>query len=107
MNALYPANRSLGGLFLGFSAGYALMGRYFPFHAAGGVSKTALALRGLRIALGIAGGILIYQALKAVFSALPYYDLGRFVRYGLLGFWASAGAPWLFLRLRLARTPGQ
>jgi glycerophosphoryl diester phosphodiesterase len=102
MNAFYPADRSQGGLFLGFCAGYALTRRYFPFHAAAGISKTALAVRGLRFVLGIAGGMLIYQVLKTIFSVLPYYDLGRFVRYGLLGLWASAGAPWLFLRFRLA-----
>jgi hypothetical protein len=32
----------------------------------------------------------------------PYYELGRFVRYGLLGLWVSAGAPWIFLRLGIA-----
>jgi membrane-associated phospholipid phosphatase len=118
MNALYPADRSLGGLFLGFSAGYALMLEYFPFHAAAGGSGS---VRGFRLALGIAGGALIFQVLKmvlpggdSVFSALPswgtsspYYDLGSFIRHGLLGLWASAGAPWLFLRLRLAGKPGQ
>ncbi|GHV79628.1 membrane protein [Spirochaetia bacterium] len=101
MNALYPADRSLGGLFLGFTAGYALMLKYFPTGASDGVP---LIVRLPRYLLGIAGGILIYQALKALpflGAASPYYDLGRFVRYGLLGLWASAGAPWLFLRLRL------
>ncbi|GHV77077.1 membrane protein [Spirochaetia bacterium] len=111
INALYPADRGLGGLFLGFSAGYALMLKYFPFRASAGGSGI---VRGFRYALGIAGGALIYQALKAVSSALPfggaaspYYDLSRFVRYGLLGFWASAGAPRLFLRFRLAGKPEQ
>jgi membrane-associated phospholipid phosphatase len=112
MHALYPADRSLGGLFLGFAAGYALTCRHFPFSA-----KTTLAVRGIRFAVGIAGSVLIYRVLKAVFpggdsifaaapfwgEGSPYYDLGRFVRYGLLGLWASAGAPWLFLRLRLEK----
>jgi hypothetical protein len=26
----------------------------------------------------------------------------RFVRYALVGFWVSAGAPWLFFRFKLA-----
>ena len=118
MNALSPLDRSLGGLFLGFGGGYALMRERFPFTAAsGGVS-----LRLLRYALGLAGGALIFLGLKPVlpggdslFSALPawgagspYYELGRFVRYGLTGLWASALAPRLFLRLHLAeRPPGQ
>jgi membrane-associated phospholipid phosphatase len=119
MNALYPVDRSLGGLFLGFSAGYALTGAAGfrgSISATAGFNAPAPVIRILRFVLGIAGGALIYLVLKAVlpggdsvFSALPfwgsaspYYALGRFVRYGLLGFWASAGAPWLFLRLRLA-----
>jgi membrane-associated phospholipid phosphatase len=113
MNALYPQDRSLGGLFLGFAAGYALMRKQFPFSAASG----PVPLRLLRYTLGLAGGALIYLGLKlgfpgggSLFSSLPYwgasspyYDLGRFARYGLTGFWASALAPLLFLRLRLAK----
>jgi membrane-associated phospholipid phosphatase len=112
MNALYPASRSLGGLFLGFGAGCALTRTRFPFSAASG----SVFVRLLRYALGLAGGVLIYLGLKqafpgedSFFSALPYwgasspyYELGRFLRYGLLGFWASALAPRLFLHLRLA-----
>jgi membrane-associated phospholipid phosphatase len=112
MNALYPLDRSLGGLFLGFGGGYALMRRRFPFNAGAGTFRTRL----IRYALGLAGGALIYLGLilafpggDSLFSALPfwgaaspYYELGRFVRYGLLGLWASALAPRLFLGLRLA-----
>ncbi|MDR2739519.1 MAG: phosphatase PAP2 family protein [Treponema sp.] len=113
MNALFPADRSLGGLFLGFSAGYVLMLEYISFNAASGAFFSA---RCLRYVLGIAGCVLIYKVFVLVFpggdsvfstqpfwgASSPYYDLGRFIRYGLLGLWASAGAPWLFLRLRLA-----
>jgi membrane-associated phospholipid phosphatase len=109
MNALYPADLSLGGLFLGFSAGYTLTG------TAVAIAGAAPIVRLLRYALGIAGCVLLYRILTAalpggdsVFSALPswgaaspYYDLGRFIRYGLLGLWVSAGAPRLFRRLRL------
>ena len=112
MNALYPLDRSLGGLFLGFGGGYALMRERFPFNAGSG----ALPVRLLRYALGLAGGVLLYLGFKPVFpggdslfSALPswgagspYYDLGRFIRHGLLGLWVSALAPLLFLKLRLA-----
>ena len=118
MNALYPLDPRLGGLFLGFSGGYALMRERFPFNAASG----SVPVRLLRFALGLAGGALIYLGFKTVFpggdsffsnlpfwgASSPYYKLGRFVRYGLLGLWASALAPRLFLRLRLAeRVPGQ
>jgi membrane-associated phospholipid phosphatase len=115
MNALSPLDRSLGGLFLGFGGGYALMRERFPFTAASG----SVSLRLLRYALGLAGGALLYLGLKlalpggdSLFSALPawgagspYYALGRFVRYGLTGLWVSALAPRLFLRLHLAERP--
>jgi membrane-associated phospholipid phosphatase len=112
MNALYPLDRSLGGLVMGFGGGYALMRKRFPFNAGSG----SVPVRLLRFALGLAGGALIYLGLKPVFpggdslfstlpywgAASPYYELGRFVLRGLLGLWASALAPRLFLRLGLA-----
>jgi membrane-associated phospholipid phosphatase len=111
MNALYPLDPSWGGLFLGFSGGYALMRKRFPFKAGAG----ALSVRLLRYALGLAGTGLIALGLKLAFpggdslfaalpfwgAASPYYALGRFVRYGLLGLWVSALAPRLFLSLGL------
>jgi len=33
-------------------------------------------------------------------ALLPY--ILRYIRYTLVGAWVSAGAPWLFVRLRLA-----
>ena len=117
MNALSPLDPRLGGLFLGFGGGYALMREHFPFNAASG----SVPVRLIRCLLGLAGGALICQGLKlalpggdSLFSSLPawgagspHYELGRFVRHGLTGLWVSALAPWLFLRLRLAeRVPG-
>jgi membrane-associated phospholipid phosphatase len=123
MNALYPGDRRFGALFLGFSVGYNLMGTYFPFSASAGIPaklpriKSGLILRGGRFFLGALGGALIYQGLTALLGGnsalaarLPLpgagnYELGRFIRYGVLGLWFSAGAPWLFLRLGLAAPP--
>jgi hypothetical protein len=118
MNALNPGDTSLGGIFFGFTAGYAVMLRYFPFSAPfpGGDKKRTFGVLSLRTVLGFAGAVLIYFGLKKVFPGegsllaglpgwggdSPHYGLGRFIRYGLLGFWGSAGAPRLFLRLRLA-----
>jgi hypothetical protein len=48
--------------------------------------------------------ILVWRGLDLVFPAEPE-AIGfffRYVRYALTGFWAVFGAPWLFLRLRLA-----
>ena len=45
-----------------------------------------------------------YFGLKVVFpgEGEPLYVAMRVVRYALVGLWAVLGAPWLFLRLRLA-----
>jgi membrane-associated phospholipid phosphatase len=120
MNALLPSERNLGALFLGFGAGYSLMLKHCPFSAHSGWdgSVQSVLKRLGRYILGLAGTALIYQTLRLIlpgeaslFSGLPYwgagspyYELGRFIRYGFIGLWAAAGAPWLFLRLGLAET---
>jgi membrane-associated phospholipid phosphatase len=120
MNA-FGSDSSLGGMFFGFGAGYALLRKYVPFTARGPVRgrKPGFLILGTRYLLGIAGAALIYLGLRlllpgesSLFAELPlwgiaspYYALGRFLRYGMLGLWASAGAPWLFRRLGLAGGP--
>ncbi|MDR0377976.1 MAG: phosphatase PAP2 family protein [Spirochaetaceae bacterium] len=111
------ADRSLGGMFLGLCGGYSLLRAGVPF-AARRVRgrKPEVFILAARYILGIAGASAVYLGLRRVLpgessflaeipawgAASPYYELGRFLRYGLLGFWASAGAPWLFCRLGLA-----
>ena len=58
-----------------------------------------------RYLLGVAGVLIIYLGLSL---ALPSSEstvgqVFRFIRYGLVGAWITAGAPWLFIRLGLAR----
>jgi hypothetical protein len=48
---------------------------------------------GLGIALGLRFG------LKAI---LPAGDIATFFRYGAIGFWVTFGAPWIFVKTRLA-----
>ncbi|MEZ0395339.1 MAG: phosphatase PAP2 family protein [Anaerolineales bacterium] len=58
----------------------------------------------LRYLVGVAGVLVIRYGLKAVFpegETLVAY-LFRYLRYALIGAWVSGGAPWAFLRLRLA-----
>ncbi|MDR2394730.1 MAG: phosphatase PAP2 family protein [Treponema sp.] len=103
MNALSKDPR-LGGLFLGFGTGYTLMRCRFPFSAQAPIrgKKPGLFVLGARYVLGIVGAVLIYQGIATALSlGLGLYELGRFLQYGAVGFWVSAGAPWLFLRLRL------
>jgi membrane-associated phospholipid phosphatase len=112
------ADRSLGGMFLGFCGGYSLMRKRFPFSARGPVRgrEPGVFILAVRYALGLAGAAAIYLGLRRILpgessflaelpfwgAASPYYELGRFLRYGALGLWASAGAPWLFRRLGLS-----
>jgi membrane-associated phospholipid phosphatase len=113
MNIIHPEDTSLSAMVLGFSAGYSLMIKKFPFSAQGSSEKSyGLPVLGLRFLLGIVGAAIIYFGLRFIIpgkdslfniTALePFYELGRFIRYGLLGFWASYGAPRLFLKFGLA-----
>ena len=124
MNAVHPEDTSLSALLLGLCAGYCLMRKHFPFYARGnpsggdlnqesGDKKPGLLQLVLRFVIGLAGAAIIYLGLRIIlpgkdsyFSGIPwlvhFYELARFVRYGLLGFWAAAGAPRLFQQIGLA-----
>ncbi|MDR2434642.1 MAG: phosphatase PAP2 family protein, partial [Treponema sp.] len=107
-----------GGLFLGFCCGYSLMNRHIGFAADAPVrdKKPGAGILLARYVPGAAATALLYLSLKALFpgggslfadlpfwgAASPYLELGRFLRYGALAFWISAGAPWLFCRAGLA-----
>jgi hypothetical protein len=123
MNSLHAWDPGPGGLLLGFGGGYVFMRRRFPLYtpcaasfctappAAAETRRTKLCQRilfpALRYALGMAGLFLLYLV---SFTLLPeeassYYRLARFCFYGITGFWVSAAAPALFVRLRLV--PGR
>jgi hypothetical protein len=42
--------------------------------------------------------------LRIAFSTTEPAALLRFIRYTLVGLWGGFGAPWLFVRLKLAET---
>ena len=118
MNGLYSGNRSLPALFLGFCLGYTIMRKYFPFSARGEINgkKPGIPNMFFRCIIGFLGMAVIYLGLKLILSgngsflssipiwgpASPFYGIGYFIRYGLLGLWASAGAPRVFLQMGLA-----
>jgi hypothetical protein len=70
----------------------------------------------LRCITGFAGLVVIYVVLRLLFpgegslfsyipiwgQTSPFYELGRFIRYGMIGLWASAGAPMVFQRMGLS-----
>jgi membrane-associated phospholipid phosphatase len=119
MTLLYDGDRRIPATLLGFGLGYSLMRFSFPFDARRTADGNRPLLLGLRGILGFAGAAVIYLALRLVlpgesslFAASPqwgklspYYELGSFIRYGILGLWISAGAPRFFLRLGLAAPP--
>jgi membrane-associated phospholipid phosphatase len=91
---------SQAGVFFGLALGGILL------HKQGGFDARGPALqRLLRYLVGLAGVLVIYIGLGAVFprgeSLAPY--LLRYLRYALIGLWVAYLAPRLFIRLRLAR----
>ncbi|MBN2502198.1 MAG: phosphatase PAP2 family protein, partial [Anaerolineales bacterium] len=83
----------------GLLAGLSWLGAQGGFNVAGVPWKLLL-----RILVGVVGVVVLWQGLGAVFPRNPdllSYSL-RYLRYGLVGFWISGWAPWLFVRLGLA-----
>ncbi len=94
---------STPGIFFGLFAGLAWFNRLGGFSPAGPFWK-----RILRYALGLVGVLVFYVGLDKLFglivpnseALLPY--ILRYIRYAFVGGWVSLGAPWIFLRLKLA-----
>ncbi len=61
--------------------------------------------RVLRLLPGLAGILILYLGLRAILprgdSLIPY--VFRYLRFAFVGLWISAGAPWLFIKLKLCR----
>ncbi|MHB1319229.1 MAG: phosphatase PAP2 family protein [Anaerolineae bacterium] len=95
---LYPheATVTAGATMMGMGVGFALDRRWLHFETAGPVWQ-----RALRYALGIAGMLVLYAGLKAVFASLTPVLFWRFFRYTVMGLWGSLGAPWVFTKAGL------
>ena len=86
----------------GSITGYAWMRQYARFRP-----PKDLAKRVLSYVIGLVGLLLIYLGLDIAFSLIAADEtiLGytlRFIRYTLVTIWVTFGAPWVFLRTRLA-----
>ena len=93
---------TLAGSLFGAAAGYALMRAHLHFQARGSNWHKAA-----RYLLGIAGVLVIYLGLDMLFGLLAADEstIGlvlRYLRYAAVTFWAILGAPWVFLKLKLA-----
>ena len=88
---------SVGTLF-GMLAGVAWMDSLGDWQVTGSWMK-----RVARYLVGLVGLAVLWYGLGEIFprgeALLPY--VLRFIRYALLGTWVSAGAPWLFKKIRL------
>jgi membrane-associated phospholipid phosphatase len=88
------------GSFFGLAAGAAWIASRGGYQTSGPVEK-----RALRYVIGLIGIMILWFGLGQVFpdgeEAVPL--LLRYIRYTLVGFWITAGAPWLFFHFKLAR----
>jgi membrane-associated phospholipid phosphatase len=90
------------GSFFGLAAGAVWIASRGGFETSGPLEK-----RALRYVIGLLGILLLWFGLGQVFpdgeTVIPL--LLRYIRYSLVGFWVTAGAPWLFFHFSLVRQP--
>jgi len=89
------------GIFFGLALGAAWIMSRGGYQVEGSIGS-----RALRFIIGLIGVLILWRGL-AIF--LPHNaDLisyvARYVRYALVGFWVFGGAPWLFFRIKLAKS---
>jgi membrane-associated phospholipid phosphatase len=87
------------GSILGIGVGLACERRLIRFETAGSWQQ-----RGLRFLVAIVVVFLLQIGLTALFTAWTPAPLWRFLRYAVIAVWITLGAPWLFLRIGLAKT---
>ena len=92
---------SAGTLF-GLAAGVAWLAARGGYQASGPVEK-----RALRFVVGLIGVMILWHGLALFLpdNADLISYIFRYLRYTLVGFWVSGGAPWLFFRFKLADEP--
>ncbi len=84
--------------------GFSLESRYIRFSTRGGA-----AIKILRFLFGFLLTGILYLGLKVLFTVITadpqttLFTILRIIRYALVGLWVSAGAPALFIKLRLSR----
>lgn len=87
------------GILLGFAPGIILERRWIKFCSGGNLVR-----RLLRLVVGLIVIFAVWMGLKMAFSGWEPASLYRVVRYALVGLWGGFGAPWLFVRLKLAES---
>ena len=85
-------------MLMGVGCGIAMERRWVGFGADGPLWQ-----RVVRLLVGVMGLGILFGLLHVLFDPVKSVLLVRLIRYGLLGWWISCGAPLLFLKLGLAR----
>jgi len=100
MNVLTLNETTLSGAFFGFAGAAIYARKSLSFSAESG----SLAKKALRYLFGMATVAILYALPKLLLAEVEASGppLVKFVRYAVVGAWAAAGAPWLFLKLGLA-----
>ena len=83
----------------GLGAGYVIMNARGGFNPKGKISQHLL-----KYVIGILGVLVIWMGLDFIFpegETIVAY-IFRYIRYGLAGLWISLGAPWIFVKAKLA-----
>ncbi|HXF85034.1 MAG TPA: phosphatase PAP2 family protein [Anaerolineales bacterium] len=88
-----------GGSLFGLAFGAAWIRSRGGYQASGPVVK-----RALRYVIGLIGVLVLWMGLGQVFPDQADFlsFVLRYVRYALVGFWITGGAPWLFFRFKIA-----
>lgn len=89
---------SAAGILLGAGVGVAVERKHVRFDSQGNWLQLVL-----RLLIGLAGLMILRYGLKAAFGTMEPQLLFRFTRYAVMGVWFAWLAPWLFVRLRLAK----
>ena len=87
----------------GMFAGVAWMNLRGGYEASGSGKQ-----RILRLLPGMLGIVIIYLGLRAIFPQGDTFTayLLRYLRYALIGLWVTAGGPWIFQKMKLAKNQG-
>lgn len=98
---VYPGGEKHGvsacAMLMGMGTGFVLERRWVAFETDGAPWR-----RVFRFLLGEAVLFSLWTGLRVLFSDLEPEPLYRFSRYTLMGLWGALGAPWVFVKLRLA-----
>ena len=94
---------TLGGVLFGGIAGAVFMFRYAAFEVNG-----VWWMKVARFVIGIVGVVIIYFGLDVLFALIAIDEsligyILRYIRYGLVSFWGIFLAPWLFIKIGLAK----